>query len=375
MRTILIFAAAGLAALSGCFNSGGGPQVLKERVAIRLNRQGKRSGVIQAVAFSPDGRRLAAAGGRWSEPADSYYGYKGYVHLVDTSNWSISAVIGPFAEHAHDIAFPDGGSFAVGYSGYKSSSFINIINFDNMKEKHRLTIQEESISDIKISKDGKLLAACGATFGRDPEMGSMHGTMKLWDVESGVEKLDHRWGKGVSKAVSFSLDGKTVAVAGGKSEHLLAHLLADHGVILLFNTTDYELKKFINVDFLVTSVALSPDGKMIVYSQLNGTIALWDLGLNRRVRAVKAGEPPLTCDTLSYSPDGSLLAAALGSWNRGNRWGKLELRDGRSLELIATPMRSKTDPVTSVAFSPDGKLLAGTVSSGDLNIFDIPIKQ
>ena len=85
-----------------------------------------------------------------------------------------------------------------------------------------------------------------------------------------------------------------------------------------------------------------------------GSVRIWDLDDRELVR------PPLRLPPfvigVAFSPDGSQLAIPFGYNNPGSRDG-VEVRDVRSGERIAR-LRSDAE-VRSVAFSPDGRLLAG----------------
>jgi WD40 repeat protein len=67
---------------------------------------------------------------------------------------------------------------------------------------------------------------------------------------------------------------------------------------------------------------------------------------------------------LSFSPDGKTLAFALDE-------GGTELRDGRSLRLIARPRNRSGDPDSSVRFSPDGRVLAIASVAGYTQLWDV----
>ncbi|MFF3573846.1 WD40 repeat domain-containing protein [Nocardia jiangxiensis] len=56
-------------------------------------------------------------------------------------------------------------------------------------------------------------------------------------------------------------------------------------------------------------------------------------------------------NSIAFSPDGTLLAA-------GGNFGSIALWNARTRQPDGAPLTGHTDKVTSVAFSPDGTLLA-----------------
>ncbi len=90
---------------------------------------------------------------------------------------------------------------------------------------------------------------------------------------------------------------------------------------------------------------------------------LWDLCQSDEVATFATNSGIVTC--LAVSPNGSLLAAAEGE--RVKLW---SFPSGRLIDIVET-----NDASGSVAFSPDGKLLAfGTLSHG-LKLWDIEARQ
>jgi WD40 repeat protein len=110
----------------------------------------------------------------------------------------------------------------------------------------------------------------------------------------------------------------------------------------------------------IGAVAVSKDGKVLAL-RAGGEVALWDL-ITRRPLTVL---PIAASRGLAFSPAGSLLA--VGSRNaRGESGVDLwDVNAGKLASTLTHPSR-----VRSLAFSPDGKLLATFEDKGTIAVVD-----
>ncbi len=95
-----------------------------------------------------------------------------------------------------------------------------------------------------------------------------------------------------------------------------------------------------------------------------GAVRIWDLD-GRKLVGRPLHLPPRVMG-LAFSPDGSQLAIPFGARHDAGRRDEpdgVEVRDVRSGETLA---RLRADEVRSVAFSPDGRLLAGGQIDGSV---------
>src|SRR5207302_2654902 len=112
------------------------------------------------------------------------------------------------------------------------------------------------------------------------------------------------------------------------------------------------------------AVAFSPDGRslaaggatdMVSFGRGGGSIKLWDLASRKEKASFWAGKYCENVGSIAFSPDGKLLAT-------GSADGKVQLWDTSTGKLRAT-LRAHYD-VQSVAFSPNGKMLASAGEGG-----------
>ena len=195
---------------------------------------------------------------------------------------------------------------------------------------------------------------------RDPESASaaQHRPHELrqWDVETG--KL--RWSVDVAGAgtLAQTSDGRLLAVATG--EELQLRNAATGEVIHRWDT-----------DLFPPDLAFSPDGKSLVLAVANwsstsknsGGFQIWSVVHGTILRSI-VDEGPTTF--VAYSPDGQQVACSSNS-------GPVRLWD------VATGELSRVFPGTKCAFSPDGRLIACTSMEQDgdkqlmanVNLYDL----
>ena len=117
----------------------------------------------------------------------------------------------------------------------------------------------------------------------------------------------------------------------------------------------------------VTSVAFSPDGKMILSGSFDQTIKLWDAATGREIRTFNGHLS--TVQAVAFSPDGKQIIS--GSYDS-----TIKLWDIVTGTEIKTFL-GHTAGVFSVAFSPDGKqIISGSESNqNNLKLWDVDSGQ
>src|SRR5262249_31484749 len=106
-------------------------------------------------------------------------------------------------------------------------------------------------------------------------------------------------------------------------------------------------------------LAYSLDGKLLAAASEDKTVHIWDVATGNELQRLAHQGPVLT---VAFSPDGTLLASSDGLEVR--LW---DPRTGKALHAFKM-QRSYQSPL---AFSPDGKLLAYAVRDGTVCLWSI----
>jgi len=103
----------------------------------------------------------------------------------------------------------------------------------------------------------------------------------------------------------------------------------------------------------ITSLGISPDGKLLASASTDGTARIWDLQTQRQLDTLKVSDPSMLVPSVSFSPDGKWIAT--GSYQRS----------GKEVQGLVTVWDAATRKEATryrggalLAFSPDGKALA-----------------
>jgi WD40 repeat protein len=167
--------------------------------------------------------------------------------------------------------------------------------------------------------------------------------------------------------VAFNSDGKRLATA--KLD----------GDAVVYDTASGRKVMRIGGDSIATAVAFRPHEKLIAVGTIDGTVRLFD-ARNGSAVATPVDEKGAAIWQVAFSPDGKLLAIAVdpngidGFFDQ-RRHGEVLLWDVDSRRLVGQAITPRAGSVLSLAFSPDGALLATGSYRGRVDLWNVATRS
>jgi WD40 repeat protein len=320
------------------FASIGDKQIIVRDVEGRVLRILPLTSPASAIAFSGDSSAVAVG----------YYNHSTELRDAQSGQVLLELDGGPKEDEGYyrgwvnALAISPDGETVVTVGGNKQ------IRLSGRRDGQTLAVIErndDSPISLATSPDGKVFAT-----------GGMSGEIVLWDSRSGspIRRLS-AYTDAVT-AIAFSPDGRLLASVGFK------------GKIKLWSTAGNLIREMGEADAGLECVTFSPDGRLIavagediavdLYDTQSGgfvrTLTVPEKNASARARIIDAGYTRRASGSpfihsVAFSPDGTLLAAG-DDYLPLNLW---EVSSGRHLSTLKETSR----PVRSVAFSPDGKTI------------------
>jgi WD40 repeat protein len=286
--------------------------------------------LTEHLAFTPDGRSLVTA------TANSAVDLWNVARRTKTAELQAPVGTGLAGEDATAVS-PNGQLIAFATQTDNGNAYvIKLWSVATGKVITTAGAGDNEMTSVAFSPGGTQLAAS-----------TISGGVRLYDVSTTTPTLlgtftGHRF---PVENIAFSPDGGTLASA------------SDDGTIDLWSTRGTLVGGFANP---TVSLASSPDGRILAVSTVDSSgtfVAMYSMPTRTLIRKI----PIKGIATLEFSPDGKTLAVAprdpnlgpVGLWNvaTGTMTGAFHVG------LVPLPGESYA-PLNSIAFSPDGTLLA-----------------
>lgn len=304
------------------------------------------------------------------------------------------------------VAFsPDGKILAAG------AGYTGIVFWDALTGKEKSRIDGDNVGDnIIFSPDGKILAAA-----RNWRQGKEGGVVQLWEVATGKLRGQLEGDENLIRCAAFSPNGRLLAghsqwgeervgavrVWDLTKEKELLHIptnsightiaFSPDGKLLAFDVrytirlcqaqTGKELLKLEGHQEVATgrgltsgylnAVAFSPDGKLLASASCDNTARLWDVATGKAVQVLEGHQGFVNC--VAFFPACKTLATG-GEDGTIRCW---DLNTGRQLSVLQAHGRGKRDDgderqnVFALCFSPDGNRLASGGQDTTVKVWEV----
>ena len=239
-----------------------------------LRKIDAQSGRIWSVCFSADGRSVISGG------------FDGSIRIWDAISGREIRRFSGHADYVRSVVESRDGRLIL--SG-GDDRMVKLWSVDTGAEIRNLPGHEHFVWSVGLSRNGKQAIS-----------GSLDKTVRLWDVASGKQLQELRGHKDTVLSVAFTPDGRR-ALSGSTDKTLIRwDLETGEHVVFPQKHTGY-----------VNSLAVSPDGRRAVSGSFDGTMRLWDVNTGNELRILKTpeGRQLAFSDTIwhvAFSPDGRL---------------------------------------------------------------------
>ncbi len=322
---------------------------------------------VSSIAFAPDGRGIAVAGGVAARPGADPAEDRGLLGVFEPDKGTLR-VLATEPAAIRSVAFsPDGKMLATGKSAagtvnirdaaHPAYEAATIRDAETGRPLRHFT-HPDDVNGVAFSPDGRfLVTAC------------KEGSLWAIDVASGERRNTALPSAGLPGgppypvlAIAFNPDGRRI----------FAVVFNVGGMLWTFDRSSGLGRKESSWPDPVECGAFSPDGLTLATGARDGTITLRDARTGATTATLQ-GRGAGAVTALAFSPDGKTLASA-GSVGIAPKLGHglfvIKLWDVASRAVVAD-LEGPSHRISSIAFAPDGRRFAAGSADGTVRLWDV----
>ncbi len=282
---------------------------------------------IECLDFSPDGRMVVAAGGPDQD-----------LQLWDVQTGRLIRVLGRHRRDAFQTYFSADGARVVSAG---RDDTVRVWDTNTGEQERVIDCRPRRVRAIAVSSTGSRVAISTGYEG--------HSAASVWDFSTGEKLMDVPTGQASVTGLAFSHDGSLLAMCETRGVIRIWELATERQLMVISGpVSDYACPVF------------DPTGRRIAAEASDGTIRIWNVSTGAELFALRGHVPPVR--SIRFSPDGGKLAAG-SSDQIVYVWDTLTDQGSNSLP-------GGSGAVNDLAFAPRGDWLAVGFADGSLNVWN-----
>jgi WD40 repeat protein len=312
-----------LALLALALSAGGA--FAQDRPKVEIVPQMQHSGVVDELAFTPDGTRAVSAS------------WDGSLKVWEVGTGRLVRTIYGSAGGFFSLALtPDGTQMLAG----ERQRALTLWDLATGQPVRRFEGHSNTVLAVAISADG----AQAVSAGHDK-------TIRLWDVSTGRQLRVLAGHAGSVLSIQFSPNG-TQLISSSWDKTAKLWDLATGSVVRTFSH-----------GARLATARFSKDGNHVLTGCADGSINIWDAVSGELLRTVRGHTAWVS--TIVFSPDGRLIASG------SERDKTIKFWDARTLTLLrSVTLSGDAEGVSSIAFSSDGTVFLSGNREGEIILWD-----
>jgi eukaryotic-like serine/threonine-protein kinase len=281
---------------------------------------------VLSVAFRPDGLRLATTSS------------DGTVRQWDST--SGREVESPYDRHTGEVMIAKFSSDGLWIASAGTDRTVRVWRAADRQDLGVLQGHTGDVGDLAFTADGRRLASVSQS-ARPDNLVQEDSTVRLWEIGHHGAASVLTGHESYVYPVAFSPDGQWIASGSWDNKVRLWDALTGETAAILPHPGN------------IRALAFSPDSSWLVSAcALDQSLHIWNVATARRQNKLK-GPGSVVAQAIAVSPDGAHMAAADAD-------GSATIMQAATGALVYSFRVAMVGDKKSLAFSPDGQLLAGT---------------